>query len=81
MFNTLWQGKVSTFKVAVASCQENGLQISLVEVWEMQEADLRFVVQEWNLLAGVRAVWNNTKIIADAPHPGRIFIWLRFEFL
>lgn len=35
-------GQVSTFKVAVASCQENGLQISLVEAWEMQEADLRF---------------------------------------
>ena len=34
-------------KVAVASCQENGLQISLVEAWEMQEADLRFAVQEW----------------------------------
>lgn len=69
-----------TFRVAVGSRQENRLQIPLVEARETLLPDLRFAVLEWNLLAGVQVVWNNAKIIADALHPGRTFIWLRFEF-
>lgn len=44
--NTLRVRQVPTDKVAVGLCRENHPQISLVEVREVQETDLSFVVLE-----------------------------------